>query len=120
MKKWLKWENGRQNTGYEKMLLLSCRLIFPFDFYLLRYKPGAWIPPHTDKVSDKRHYRFNVVIFGAKEGGNFICDNPIFESKRIKFFRPDISTHSLTKVISGTRYVLSFGFVLKKKTKQKP
>ena len=118
MKKWLKWENGRQNTGYQKMLLLSCRFIFPFDFYLLRYKPGSWIPPHTDNVSDKRHYRFNVVIFGAKEGGIFICENPIFESKRIKFFRPDISTHSLTKVISGTRYVLSFGVVLK--AKQEP
>ncbi len=121
MEKWLKWQKGRLETGYEKMLLLACRFILPFDFYLLRYKPGAWIPPHTDKISDKRHYRLNFVIKKAKKGGIFICENPIFETKRIKFFRPDLSVHSLTRINEGTRYVLSIGVALKNKhIKQKP
>ena len=30
------WEKGRQNTGYDKLLLLVNPLVIPFDCYLLR------------------------------------------------------------------------------------
>ena len=39
----------------------------------------------------------------------------IFETKRIKLFRSDVSVHSVTKVQGGSRYVLSLGWVLKGK-----
>jgi hypothetical protein len=47
-----------------------------------------------------------------RAGGEFICANPIFETKRIKLFRSDVSMHSVTKVQGGSRYVLSLGWVL--------
>lgn len=59
---WFRWREGRQRSGYEKMLLLANPILLPFDCYLLR-------------------------------------------------FRPDRSPHSVTRVIEGTRYVLSVGWV---------
>ncbi|WP_308365795.1 MULTISPECIES: hypothetical protein [unclassified Microbulbifer] len=110
MKFW-RWEKGRQNTGYEKLLLLAARWPIPFDLYLLRFREGICIPPHTDPVKSGRHYRLNIVVKKAKAGGEFLCDSPIYESPRIKYFHPDISEHSVSKVQSGTRYVLSLGWV---------
>lgn len=109
----LKWSNGRQNTGYDKITFLSLKFFIPFDLHLLRFKKGSFIPNHIDSVDYGKHYRLNIIIKNAKIGGDFICKNPIFETKRIKFFRPDISEHSVTEVISGNRYVISFGFILK-------
>ena len=111
LRNWFRWRSGRQETGYEKMLILVNPFIIPFDFYLLRFRTGAEIPEHTDPVSDKKHYRLNVVLKHAREGGEFVCSNPIYESNRIKLFRPDVSAHSVTKIIDGTRYVLSVGWV---------
>ena len=106
-----RWRAGRQNTGYEKMLLLVNPFLLPFDLYILRFKTGTEIPAHTDPVRNKRHYRLNIVLRHAKSGGDFICSEPIFETRRIKLFRPDVSPHSVTKIESGTRYVLSLGWV---------
>ena len=108
---WFRWKAGRQNTGYEKMLLLVNPFLFPFDLYLLRFKPGTEIPTHTDPVSKKRHFRLNIVVRQAQRGGQFVCSEPIFETRRIKLFRPDLSPHSVTKIESGTRYVLSLGWI---------
>ena len=110
MKLW-RWEKGRQETGYEKFFVLGSKWPIPFDFYILRFKEGAEIPPHTDKVTAGNHYRLNVVIKKARSGGEFLCSSPIFESSRVKYFRPDLSEHSVSKVVSGTRYVLSLGWV---------
>ncbi|MEL7296194.1 MAG: 2OG-Fe(II) oxygenase [Pseudomonadota bacterium] len=109
----LRWRSGRQQTGYEKMLLGINPFIVPWDCYLLRYKEGAEIPSHTDPVDGRKHYRVNVVLSEAEDGGEFECDTPIFASRRIKFFRPDQQPHSVSRVNAGTRYVLSFGWVLK-------
>ena len=57
----LRWQKGRQGTGYDKLLILASPL----------------------------------------------------ETKRIKLFRPDLCTHSVTKVEGATRYVLCPGWVLK-------
>ena len=105
------WQKGRQQSGYDKMLLAQGQWPLPFDSYLLRYPKYAEIPPHTDPVSIGQHYRLNIVIKNAKQGGEFICKTPIYSSSRIKFFRPDKCEHSVTRVEQGTRYVLSIGWI---------
>lgn len=111
--KFLRWKPGRQQSGYEKMLLLANPFLVPFDCYILRYRPGSEITEHTDPVDDKKHYRLNIVLRKAKSGGQFACSETIFESERIKLFRPDRARHSVSRVDAGTRYVLSIGWVRK-------
>ncbi|WP_394202306.1 hypothetical protein [Marinagarivorans algicola] len=88
-----RWERGRQKTRYHKMLLCGATWPIKFDIYFLRFPEGSEIKPHTDKVISGQHYRLNIVIKDADIGGDFICSNAIFESARIKLFRPDISEH---------------------------
>lgn len=106
----LSWQKGRQGTGYSKMLLVVCPFVFPFDLYLLRYPVGAFIPPHTDPVAGRNHYRLNVELV-ASGGGGFVCNNCIARGQRWAFFRPDKSVHSVSRIEGRTRYVLSFGFL---------
>jgi hypothetical protein len=106
------WIKGRQNTGYDKMLLANSSWLFRFDCYFIRYAIGSSIPPHTDPVSTGKHYRLNIVLKKSKSGGEFICKTPIFETSRIKFFRPDACEHSVTVVGGSPRYVFSIGWIL--------
>ena len=108
-----RWQRGRQGSGYDKMLLLTGRWPLPFDSYLIRYPEGSAIPPHTDPVQTGRHYRLNIVVKASPRGGEFVCKTPIWQSRRIKLFRPDACEHSVTRVEGGSRYVLSLGWVLK-------
>lgn len=107
----IKWEKGRQGTGYKKKLLLQGSF---YDIYLLKYEVGDSIPPHKDPVPNKKHFRVNVILKNAV-GGKFVCDNVLFKFGRVIFFRSDIAEHSVTEVIKGTRYVLSIGWALKDK-----
>jgi hypothetical protein len=107
----LRWQHGRQQSGYDKMLLLQSRWPLPFDVYMLRFRQGSEIPPHTDPVAEGRHYRCNIVVKRAREGGDFVCGTPIFATSRIKVFRPDACEHSVTRIVHGSRYVLSIGWV---------
>lgn len=112
--KLFKWVEGQQMTGYFKLTLafVSKWTPIPFDCYILKYPTGSYIPPHRDELQiPGRHYRLNIVLKRG-EGGEFVCDNPIYGSKRINLFRPDLELHSVTRVTKGTRYVLSFGFAL--------
>ncbi len=109
-----RWRTGRQGSGYDKMLLATARWPIPFDSYLIRYPDGAEIPPHTDPVTTGRHFRLNIVLKSPRSGGEFVCGSPIFETRRIKLFRPDACEHSVTRVEGGSRYVFSLGWVLKK------
>ena len=102
------------------MLLLTAPWPVPFDSYLIRYPDGSAIPPHTDPVQDGRHYRLNIILKSPRSGGEFTCANPLFATKRIKFFRPDVSEHSVTQVNGGSRYVLSIGWVLGRSTITRP
>jgi hypothetical protein len=111
-RKWLRWEPGRQGTGYDKLLLLVSPLPVPFDCYLLRFPEGTEIPAHQDKVAGGRHFRLNVVVKRSPSGGDFVCDDPIVNWRRVKLFRPDRSVHSVTRVVGGSRYVFSVGWVL--------
>ena len=110
--KWLQWESGRQNNSYKKMLLAGSKWPIGFDCYLLKFEDGASIPPHTDPVTNKKHYRVNVILKSPKYGGHFYCNNAIYNSKRIKIFRSDISEHGVTRVSGGSRYVLSIGVAI--------
>lgn len=109
----LRWQEGRQKSGYDKMLLLHGMFPLPFDMYLIRYREGSYIPPHTDKVTTGKHYRLNIIIKKSKEGGEFVCNNNIINTKRIKLFRPDLNEHSVTEVKKGRRYILSIGWIRK-------
>ena len=111
-----RWKSGRQNPNYSKMFLLGNPLVLPFDVYLLRFKEGSQIQPHQDKVESGRHYRLNVILLHAKEGGTFNCSNVVYETRSVKLFRPDLYEHSVSQVVSGTRYVLSIGWVLRDRT----
>ena len=106
-----RWERGRQRSGYDKMLLCGARWPVKFDTYLLKFPEGSEILPHTDQVTSGEHFRLNVILRHAELGGVFGCSNTIFETKRIKVFRPDISEHSVTRIVKGNRYVLSIGWV---------
>ena len=111
----MKWIEGRQGSGYEKMKIFISDLL-KCDMYLLRFKEGSYIDTHTDPVKEGwNHYRINIVLQDAIEGGEFVCENAIFRSSFINFFRPDIHEHAVTRIDSGVRYVLSFGWIKRKK-----
>ena len=114
VKKLFRWSRGRQKSGYDKMLLCGAFWPIKFDVYLLKFPKGSEIPPHTDHVKDGQHYRLNIVLKKADIGGEFICASPLFETKRIKLFRPDISKHQVSKVEKGNRYILSIGWIKNK------
>lgn len=82
-----------------------------FDMYLLKFPVGSEIPPHTDTLREGKHYRLNFVLKQAREGEVFLCNSPIFETNRVKLFRPDITEHEVSKIRQGNRYVLSIGWV---------
>jgi len=86
--KLFRWQKGRQLTGYEKMPLLILHWPIKFDCYLLRFDKGHEIPPHIDEVTRGRHFRLNLVLKHAHSGGEFFCEQTIFESRSIKLFRP--------------------------------
>lgn len=112
IKNCFRWREGRQETGYFKMLLLWSKLPIPFDMYLLKYPEGSEITPHIDKVLSGKHYRLNIILKNAISGGDFVVKDSLFTTKRIKFFRPDINEHSVTKIMKGQRIVFSMGFIL--------
>lgn len=59
-------------------------------------------------------YRFNIELIKAKKGGQFICPKMIWSAfDRFYFFRADNSYHKVTKIEEGTRWVLSFGKIVK-------
>lgn len=109
---WLNWQKGRQQSGYDKLLLAYISMGIKVDLFLLRFPIGSEIPPHRDIVKAGRHFRLNIIIKKSKEGGEFICEKPILNLDRIKLFRSDVYTHSVTKVSGSTRYVLSVGWIL--------
>lgn len=112
MKHLFQWQRGRQQSGYDKMLLAGATWPFRFDLYFLKFPTDSEIAPHKDQVKSGRHFRLNIVIKEALVGGQFNCKAPIYETRRIKLFRPDISEHSVTCIEQGNRYVFSIGWIL--------
>lgn len=110
--KFFKWREGRQKTDYNVMLLAEVTWPLPMDCYIIKYPDGAGVPPHRDKVENGRHFRINFIVTNPNTGGEFICDKVIFQTKRIKFFRPDLYYHEVNPCYGKTRYVFSIGWVL--------
>ena len=108
-----RWQRGRQGSGYDKMLLHTTRWPIVFDAYLIRYPEGSEVPPHTGPVTVGRHFRLNVILKSPKSGGDFVCADPIFATRRVKSFCPDACEHSVTRVVGDSRYVFSLGWVIK-------
>lgn len=102
------WEYGRQGTGYLKKKLFENSFL---DCWLIKYPPNTTIPPHTDKVEGKKHFRLNIVVKGYAK---FESDTPpIFNLlNRIIFFRPDINKHWVNNK-QKERIILSLGWVLR-------
>ena len=108
------WKAGRNKTGYFKCKLFGfANVLVGIDCYILKYPPGACVPPHTDLVTDSRHYRMNIVLKRARRGGRFYMFSNRFKH-RVIIFRPDLIEHRVSQVTRGTRYVLSFGFAIRK------
>jgi hypothetical protein len=106
-----RWKSGRQGTGYD-IFPLALSKFFRCDCYLIRYRPGAGIPPHRDTVKPgNRHFRLNIILWPARKGGDLSCEWYLFRLGPLKFFRPDLAEHSVSPVESGVRYVLSFGWL---------
>lgn len=107
-----RWKLGRQGTGYQKMLLATAPWPLPFDVLLIRYPEGSEIPTHVDPApAGRQHFRINVVLKESASGGKFVCPGALYTSRRLNYFRPDISPHSVTKVVGGTRYIFSIGWL---------
>ncbi|AOT07681.1 hypothetical protein [Pseudoalteromonas luteoviolacea] len=111
LKRLFRWQKGRQKSGYQKMLVMGAYWAIKFDVYLLKFPEGSEVPEHIDEVSSGRHFRLNLVLKKANKGGEFICQSPLYESNRIKFFRPDCCVHAVTKVEQGNRLLLSIGWI---------
>lgn len=121
---WPEWESGRQGSGYFKLKLFeSWRL--KCDCWLLKYPKGSYINWHQDPTPVKwEHHRLNIVL-KRTSGGHFqtaansisgIGDHyPTTSYGRIVYFRPDITRHRVTEVLEGTRYVLSIGWLRRKR-----
>jgi hypothetical protein len=97
----LRWQPGRQGTGYRKLLLTRGQ---DWDLYLIDYPPGTSVPVHTDPVPGRRHWRANLVLAGERafEGDSVLELGPLM------VFRPDTTPHSVKKV-TRRRLVLSLG-----------
>lgn len=126
----MKWEYGRQNTGYLKHLIYQSLWPIPWDVYILKYPENSNVIGHTDPVvKGKRYYRLNVILKKSVTGGIFWKSRKSIKQPmliganlykgRINFFRPDIERHGVTVVCKGTRYVLSLGFLLDETVKSK-
>lgn len=105
------WQEGRQNSGYFKLKLFEVRWPIGIDCYLLKFEDGVSVPEHTDPVTDKNHYRLNLTVRKAMEGGQFVCEKSILNFWRVCLFRPDINKHSLT-IVRGKLIMLSLGVAL--------
>jgi len=98
------WKSGRQGTGYARLTLLATSWL---DCHVLRYPPGGYIPPHTDKLVDgRKHFRMNIRLTGDD---SFKCRKVLFKWWRVVIFRPDLHEHSVPAV-KKTRYMLSIGW----------
>jgi|APGre2960657468_1045069.scaffolds.fasta_scaffold78233_2 hypothetical protein len=113
--RWFKWQLGRQNSGYRKMLLAESKR-FMFDCWLIDIQTGVEIREHTDPVPKGfTHHRINMVLIKPKYGGNAqkIVDFRIIDLPRIYYFRPDIEMHRVCEVLGGRMLILSIGWCKK-------
>ena len=120
--KFLSWDDGRQLSGYSKMLLAISER-FKFDVYLIRIPDGCGVPKHRDPAKEGfDHHRVNIAINKPSLGtGNMHIAGPAkkFLFDRIIYFRPDLYVHSMDPVdfiwSDHSAYILSIGWLRKSK-----
>ena len=79
------------------------------SIYLVRYPEGHKVVPHVDMVSEGRLYKLNLVLVKPKAGGQFLCENNLFNlAGRLYLFRPDLYQHRVSRIERGNRWLLSF------------
>jgi hypothetical protein len=104
-----KWISGRQETGYFKLPIFVRKR---FDVYIIKFPRGSYMDPHKDPAPEGfRHFRFNCVLKQPKYGYGYVEGDGYFS---FRLFRPDVKKHWVSPV-SGSRYVLSIGWLLKEK-----
>lgn len=117
--KLLRWDNGRQLSGYSKMLLATSKLL-KFDCYLLRVPQGCAVPPHTDPaVPGYGHHRVNIQLNRSVLGtGKMLVEGPVklFLFGRAAYFRPDLYLHWMTPgddfiQTDHNTYILTIGWL---------
>jgi len=114
----VKWTVGRQHsigTPYYKHLVFVSRRL-RLDTYILKYPTGSKIDWHVDPSEPGyAHHRLNIILNRANGGAFQTIEykKTITHKSRIIKFRPDVTTHRVLEVTSGTRYVLSIGWLRK-------
>jgi hypothetical protein len=116
-----RWEHGRQAGGYSKLLLARSALL-KFDVYLIRMPTGSVVMPHRDPVKPGfEHHRVNITLCRAHRGGVTVIEgddvvdlvhpimHPMYD--RAYHFRPDMREHAVTKITSGSLWLLSIGWL---------
>ncbi|GGP57605.1 hypothetical protein GCM10009409_24530 [Shewanella saliphila] len=79
-----------------------------FSVNLVTYHINHRVMNHVDPVQQGRYFKFNIIVKQPKVGGVFICQKTIFNLfNRVYLFRPDRYEHSVTKIESGKRVILS-------------
>lgn len=117
----LSWKNGRQKGSSYKVVKLFESQRFNFDIYIIKMEVGDFINPHIDHspIEDMIHYRLNILLKKPLKGGRFFTidkntKEKTFYKSFVKFASSEV-IHGVTKVISGTRYLLSIGWLNDKK-----
>lgn len=115
------WESGRQGGGYRKLTLISSKR-FRFDCHIIVLPSGSKVRPHKDPSPEGfEHHRINITLRRPRWGGRtFIAQkgynkNLIHEARRAYKFRPDLQLHSVDECVSGSLWLLSFGWLKKHK-----
>jgi hypothetical protein len=125
--KWLRWDTGRQLSGYSKMLLAASKLL-KFDVYLIKIPVGCGIPEHTDPAAPGyEHHRLNIALKSPCIGtGKMHVKGPakIFLGGRGILFRPDLYKHRMDPVdfifSNESMYLLSIGWLRREKSADQP
>jgi hypothetical protein len=100
----LRWQVGRQGTGYRKLLLAQGRR---WDLYVIDYPPGTSIPRHVDPVAGRQHWRANLRLWGE----DAFDGEAVFRLGPLVVFRPDVMPHAVATV-RRRRVLVSFGVAL--------
>jgi hypothetical protein len=80
-----------------------------FSINLVTYPINHSVMSHVDNVQEGRYYKLNFILVQPKVGGVFKCTKCIINLfNRVYLFRPDKYEHSVTKIESGKRVLLSF------------
>lgn len=108
------WTKGRLDSGYHKFTLVYSEF-FKLDAYILVIPTGSAVPRHFDPAPEGfRHFRFNLTLWRANSGGETLIrlgKRWAYLPHRAYKFRPDIQEHMVTRVSSGSLWLLSIGWL---------